>query len=522
MKSLIRAAILWVVPTILVPVTVGQEARTQSTLDFPMSLAVARDGKHVLVLNAGRNPSVGVMALTGDAARPLRETSRVPVEDAWLGLSSSPSGRMVYAGGGSRGSVYEFSFTPDGELKRTREMKVSGFIGDVVVSPDGRLIYAADLYKNLILVINPQSGRVIDQFKTGRRPYRILFHPDGKSYFVSSWADASVYQHSVTNGEEIARIRLGPHTTDMVLSDYKPTVEEGQSPPVWKYRLYVAAENTNSVFAVGIGENKTMQLVDTIHIAPEALTPLGMTPSALALSPDQKHLYVACSDADVIASINVSDVRGVLEEYIPTGAYPTAVKIVQNQVVAVNGLGPRRTGQGIDQATKAEPPAEKEHVVYLVPTGSPEDTMRAVAGIAPAYTVKLAPAYASGRKKENDFDGREPANSPPAGFLWNNARTAGIATKLYGISELAQLSTNQDWVPAFLSDMKQFETSGGLPRLILMPQSDDRTVAVILDAIQKSRYGTSTVVLRGDLPTAERMLGLRPLTRTDAGPAPLR
>ena len=34
---------------------------------------------------------------------------------------------------------------------------------------------------------------------------------------------------------------------------------------------------------------------------------------ALALSPDQTRLYVACSDADVVASVNVSDVRGVVE-----------------------------------------------------------------------------------------------------------------------------------------------------------------------------------------------------------------
>ena len=62
-------------------------------------------------------------------------------------------------------------------------------IGDVALSPDGRLIYAADLYHDSVVVINPQSGMMIGRIKTGRRPYRILFHPDGKSLFVTSWAD---------------------------------------------------------------------------------------------------------------------------------------------------------------------------------------------------------------------------------------------------------------------------------------------------------------------------------------------
>src|SRR5712671_285923 len=185
---------------------------TAAALDFPMSLAVAPDGR-VLVLNAGAKPSIGVV-----------NGPELPLPDAWLGLTFSPDGKMVYAGGGARGGVYEFSYA-QGELKLVREMKAADFVGDVALSPDGRLIYAADLFGNAVVVINPQSGRVIESFKTGRRPYRILVHPDGRSFFVSAWADATVYQYNASNGEEIARIRLGAHTTDMALSAYRPEQE---------------------------------------------------------------------------------------------------------------------------------------------------------------------------------------------------------------------------------------------------------------------------------------------------------
>ena len=72
------------------------------------------------------------------------------------------------------------------------------------------------LFHDAIHVINPQSGRVIEKFATGRRPYRILFHPDGKSYFVSSWADGSVYHHNADTGERLGLVRLGQHPTDMI------------------------------------------------------------------------------------------------------------------------------------------------------------------------------------------------------------------------------------------------------------------------------------------------------------------
>src|SRR6202161_1298438 len=123
-------------------------------LDLPMSLAVAPDGR-VLVLNGGAKASISVV-----------NGAELPLPDAWLGLSFAPDGKTVYAGGGSRGVVYEFSYA-QGELKLTREMKAADFTGDVAMSPDGHLVYAADLFANIVVVINPQSGRVIDRFKTG-------------------------------------------------------------------------------------------------------------------------------------------------------------------------------------------------------------------------------------------------------------------------------------------------------------------------------------------------------------------
>ncbi len=56
----------------------------------------------------------------------------------------------------------------------------------------------------------------------------------------------------------------------------------------------------------------------------------------------------------------------------------------------------------------------------------------AAAAIAPDYTVKLWPSEYGHRRKEYDFEGGEPANTPPAGYLWNNALQAGITIRNYG------------------------------------------------------------------------------------------
>jgi DNA-binding beta-propeller fold protein YncE len=332
---------------------------------FPMSSALSPDGKYLLVLNAGYNPPTISVLDTATA----KEIGQTPVPDGWLGLTFAPNGKFVYVGGGSRACVYEFSFAPDGRLALTRTFaivpdanrKPTDFVGDVAVSPDGRLIYAAILFQNAIHVINPQSGRVIEKFPTGRRPYRILFHPDGKSYFVSSWVDGSVYHHKADNGEQLSVVRVGQHPTDMVWRERKKA-EQGENQVQWAGRLFVAAANTNSVYVIGVSESKDIRAIETIHIAMSSRHPLGMTPSALALNADQSQLYVACSDANAIAVADISEVRSQVLGFVPTGWYPTAVRSLANgRLVVLNGRGaqshtnPKSLSKQIGSASFIEP-----------------------------------------------------------------------------------------------------------------------------------------------------------------------
>src|SRR5579885_2476926 len=272
-----------------------QPAGRQIPLDtFPMSAALSPDGKYLLALNGGyKPPSISVI----DTALG-RVTETVPVEDGWLGLTFSPRGDRVYVGGGSRA----------------------------------------------VVVINPQSGTVIDRYKTGRRPYRILFHPDGKSFFVSHWADGSLGEYDTATGSQIALIRIGAHPTDIVFRSGAPE-PVGDTPgetPAYAARLFVAAANTNNVYAVGLTAGKELSLLESINVSMTPRQPLGMTPSALALSPDGKHLYVACSDANVAAVVDLSQDRSLVQGFIPTGWYPTAVRALPSgALVVLNGKGVR-------------------------------------------------------------------------------------------------------------------------------------------------------------------------------------
>jgi DNA-binding beta-propeller fold protein YncE len=329
-------------------------AGTQIPLDtLPMSSVLSKDGRFLIVLNGGYNPPSLSVLDTKDG----HEIGRTPIADAWLGLALAPNGKTLWVGGGSQASVYEFAFDENGKLTPARtfeivkgaERSARDFIGGVAIDPDAHLLYACDLYHDAIVVVNTQSGIVIDRFKTGRRPYRILFNPDGKSFYVTSWADGSLYHHQTNNGAIIQTLRMGAHPTDMVWRDRATRAEEADDddkgavqPPSFKERIFVSAANTNNVYSVGVSDSGDLRVVETINVSTTPNHPLGMTPSALALSPDQGRLYVVCSDANAAAVVDVTAAHSQVLGFVPTGWYPTAASaLADGRLVVLNGKGSR-------------------------------------------------------------------------------------------------------------------------------------------------------------------------------------
>jgi YVTN family beta-propeller protein len=391
-------------------------AGVQIPLDtLPMSSALSKDGRFLVVLNGGYNPPSLSVLDTKDG----HEVGRTPVTDAWLGLAFAPNGRTLWVGGGSQASVYEFSFDENGKLSPTRTFEIvkgaarsaRDFIGDVAIDPDGHLLYACDLYHDAVVVINSQSGTVIDRFKTGRRPYRILFNPDGKSFYVTSWADGSLYHHQTSNGALLQTLRLGAHPTDMIWRERATRAEEGEEnsqQPGFKARIFVSAANTNSVYAAGVSDNGDLRLVETINVSTTPNHPLGMTPSALALSSDQSRLFVVCSDANAAAVVDVTEARSQVLGFVPTGWYPTAAKaLADGRLVVLNGKGSRSyPNPNGPNPTKNQSNSTIQYVAHIQ-TGS--------ASFIPALTDDSLAAYTAEVKSNSPYTD-EKLDAIPAGI----------------------------------------------------------------------------------------------------------
>jgi YVTN family beta-propeller protein len=600
-------------------------AGTQIQVDtFPMATAVTPDKKLLLVLNGGYNPpSVSVIDIAS-----AKQLSRAQVPDGWLGLTINKAGDKVYVGGGAKAAIYEFSLV-NGALIPSRlfpvvaekNIKPADFIGDIAFSPDGHLLYAADLYHDSVVVVNPQSGLVLSRIRTGRRPYKILFHPSGKTFYVSSWADGSVGQYDTNTGNQLANTRVGAHTTDMVWRE-----GEVEDAPNVKARLFVSASNTNNVFVLGVSESGDLSRLETINLALTPNQPVGSTPSGLGLSADGARLFVACSDANAVGIVDISQARSRLLGFVPAGWYPTtAFGLPDGRLGVLNGKtgsaqfvdfpadekldeythevlsnSPYRdenpdvsnVASGIPTNNPIRPNGPIRHVIYVIKesrtydqvlgdlkqgNGDPSLTLFgaavtpnlhklatefvlldnfyenadagadgqnwATAAIAPDYTQRLSQSQYAGRLKTYDFEGGEPANSPPAGYLWSNASQAGLSMRNYGewTTEQKLASgesdvkvndpvldkvTDKDYPPynldypdveraeAFVAELKAFESSGRMPQLLIVRMGNDRTsgtapgkiaplsaaadndqgVGMLVEAVSKTRFWNETAI----------------------------
>ena len=151
--------------------------------------------------------------------------------------------------------VFEFSLA-SGVLTPARvfpvvaekDRKPQDFIGDVAA----RARWPPALRRQTCIrdsVDRHQSAIGPGAFANQDRPpaYRILFHPSGKSFYVSSWADGSIGQYDVNNGEQDREPSAGaPHHRHGLA--HGPGRRTAFASPA---RLFVSASNTNNVYVLG-------------------------------------------------------------------------------------------------------------------------------------------------------------------------------------------------------------------------------------------------------------------------------
>src|SRR5262245_12862972 len=315
--------------------------------DMILSGQVSPDGKLFAFTNTGyTRHNLHIVDLTTE-----KEIATFPIEQAWSGLAFSPDGSRIYvsSGAGYPGNdiAYFDRWDTDGWQDARSgytllgAVKTKTAVSSINISPDGTLLYALNNSDDHLYILETHGGRAVARLGVGDHPLTSKLSKDGKTLYVANLGSANVTVVDVSDpGHPTVTKTLAtdPHPNDLVVTD------DG--------RLFVSCGHTNNVFGFDLKNGQRLEMISTA-LGPKA--PAGSTPNSLALSPDQKTLYVANADNNSV-SVSAIEERGKARPlgFVPTGWYPTLVAMTADGkriIVASskgNGTGPTRVKRPID------------------------------------------------------------------------------------------------------------------------------------------------------------------------------
>lgn len=365
----------------------GNIAITANSGTNPLSITIIRDilSQHPEVQQVPPGPSTdtGVLA------------------SVFMGLAISPDNKTVYVAGGQENKIYMFDVN-SGEKKGFIDCSYisdtidysHGYIGDLKLSKDGKTIYAVDQIGFRMVIADTGTKTLKHSIPVGRYPFGICLSPDEKKVYV---ANVGMFEYSYIkeSNEKDAKIKpinypafaygseemksgilndtisisgLGDLNAIEAFSVFAINLEDSLKPSVvakMKTGHLVGAlvegipavggSSPNSIVAtddyvfVSNGTNDNISVisieqdsvVSTIYLKPDNRIKQfrGVIPFGLALSPDQKRLYVAESGINAVGVINISDLKVI--GHIPTGWFPSKIEVSSDgrKLIIANAKG---------------------------------------------------------------------------------------------------------------------------------------------------------------------------------------
>ncbi len=292
--------------------------------DLPLNMAISKNKKMIAVTNNGQ--SVQSLQLINTTTQ--KQLDKIVVAKAWYGLKFSEDDKYLYASGGNDNWILKYAI-----INNKLQLADSFILGKKwpnKISPTGidideatQTMYVATKDNNTVYVIDIATKNIIKQIPLQGEAYGCLLSPNKKMLYVTCWGCNKL---AVINTQlfTVNYIQVGDHPNEIIQT------KNG------KY-LYVANAGDNSVSVIDILQQREIEVLNAA-LYPNA--PAGSESNGLALSSNEKTLYIANADNNCLAVFNVSfPGKSMSKGFIPTGWYPTNVKVIDKNIFVTNGKG---------------------------------------------------------------------------------------------------------------------------------------------------------------------------------------
>ena len=291
--------------------------------DLPLNLIVSPSKKYMAVTNNGQSTQ-SITLLNAKTEQILDDKT---IEKSFLGLAFSPDEKHLYASGGNDNKILIYKIL-NNKLEDAGEIVLEKPWPEKV-SPAGLcatkdLIYVVSKDNNSLYILDIASKSIKKQIKLKAEPYTCLLSPDQTRLYISMWGGSSVQIVDLAKMELGEVISIEKNPNDMVLT------KDGKT-------LFVSHGNANSVSVINTETNQKIEELDC-SLYPNA--PIGSTPNAVALDDKEEKLLIANADNNCLVVFDIEE-KGKSHAlgFIPTGWYPTSVKVFGDKIFVTNGKG---------------------------------------------------------------------------------------------------------------------------------------------------------------------------------------
>jgi YVTN family beta-propeller protein len=461
--------------------------------DHPIATALSPDGNTLLVLTSGYNRVSDIKAKSvselsreyvfvydvrqGQAIK--RQVLQVP--NTYLGIVWVPDGKRFFVSGGMDDNVHIFAQS-DGRWSEStsaialghksglgisdeedaKERKNKSVAAGLAVSADGTKLLVANNANDSVSLIDLAQKKVIAELDLrpgkldsakkgvpgGEYPYDVAIKGNDKA-FVSCQRDREI-------------VVLDLHAAPAILGRIKTRGQPGKMAlNSAQTALFAVADNSDSVVIVDAAKDRIRAEIKTT--APAGILAQqpnfkGANPTGLALSPDERTLYVTNGGTNSVAVIQLDREldEGRVIGLIPTAWYPNAVSVSRDGsllyvVNAKSNAGPNPGACRNSYATSGDRPCAlaQQYILQLekgalavIPRPQPDELKSLTLSVAGNNHFSLA--------------SRNPADEKVFAFL---------QSKIHHVIYIVKENRSYDQV---LGDL---EKGNGDPRLTLFPEA---------------------------------------------------
>jgi YVTN family beta-propeller protein len=218
----------------------------------------------------------------------------------------SRDGKALYVSNEEGSSVQEISIA---DKIIMREIATGAEPEGIAISADGKTLYVTSEVTDMVHVADAEAGVVTDNIVVGTRPRRLLLLPDGKELWVSNELSG-----------QVSVIDRAANRVSTTLDFLPPGFRQVDVTPVG---MTMTRDGKSAIVALGRANH--VAFVDTATRKVEDYVLVGSRAWGVALSPDERTLYVANGLSDDLSIVDMGSRKAVRS--VPVGRVPHSVLV---------------------------------------------------------------------------------------------------------------------------------------------------------------------------------------------------